>query len=249
VTGAETARGARSFLITAPAPPVPRLTSASPSSAPRGATVDVTLTGASTAFVAGTSRASVSGTGVHVLSTTVNDPPTSVTAKLRIAGDAPLGFRDVKVTTGAVSAALLDGFEITPAAQAPAATPTAAPLPVPAPACVDRTPPTASFSSLKANKQRLRIGGRATDAGCAGAVVRVELAIARKAGSKCRFVGANGKLTRARRCSQPVFLKAAGTAAWSLSVKLPRGAYTVQLRARDRAGNVQRAVSRRVKAR
>ena len=193
-TGAETARGARRFLIAAPAPPVPRLTGASPSSAARGATVEVRLTGAGTAFAAGTSTASVSGTGVQVLSTTV-ESQTSVRARVRIASDAPLGFRDMKVTTGAVSAVLLDGFEITPVPQPPAATPTAAPVPVPAPACVDRTAPTASFSSLKAKKQRLLIRGRATDAGCAGAVVRVELAIARKAGSKCRFVAANGKLT------------------------------------------------------
>ncbi len=250
-TGGELASAANRFLITAPAPPVPRLTGASPASGARGATVDVQLTGAGTGFAAGRSSATISGTGVQVLSTTV-ESATSVRAKLRIAGDAPLGFRDLRVATGTAGAVLLDGFEITPApppVPAPAPAPTVAPAPTPVAACVDRTPPVASFSSLKASKRKLRIRGRASDGGCGGAVARVELAISRKAGSKCRFASANGKLTRARRCSQAVFLKAAGTAAWSLSLKLPRGSYTVQLRARDRAGNLQRAIARRVRAR
>ncbi len=249
-TGGELASAANRFLVTAPAPPVPRLTGASPASGARGATVDVQLTGAGTAFAAGRTSASISGTGVQVLATTV-ESATSVRARLKIAGDAPLGFRDLRVATGPVGAVLLDGFEITPAppaAPTPAATVAPAPT-TPVPACVDRTAPVASFSSLKAAKRRLRIRGRASDGGCGGAVARVELAISRKVGSKCRFASTNGKLTRARRCSQPVFLKAAGTATWSLSLKLPRGSYSVQLRARDRAGNVQRAIGRRVRAR
>ena len=72
--------------------------------------------------------ASVSGTGVQVLSTTVTSP-TAAVARLRIAPDAPLGFRDLKLTTRAEEAALLDGFEITPAGgQAP---PPAPPAPAP----------------------------------------------------------------------------------------------------------------------
>jgi len=246
-TGAETATGAHRFLITPPAPPVARLTGASPRSGARGTTVGVQLTGASTAFAAGISVASVSGTGVEVLSTSVTSP-TSATAQLRIAAGAPLGFRDLKVTTGPVAAVLLDGFEVTPAvppAATPIATPaaTAAPAP-PAPACVDRTPPVARISSARVKRHKLQLRGRASDTGCGGALARVEIAISRKDGKKCRFVGAAGR----RPCAQPVFLRATGTASWSLAVKLPRGSYTVQLRARDRAGNVQRAVTRRVKA-
>jgi hypothetical protein len=54
-------------------------------------------------------------------------------------------------------------------------------------------------------------------------------------------VGANGRLTAARRCSQPVWLKATGTTRWSLTTKraLPRGTYTIRVRALDRAGNRQ----------
>jgi hypothetical protein len=246
-SGAETATGAHRFLVTPPAPQVARLTGASPRSGARGTTVDVQLAGASTAFAGGISVASVSGTGVEVLSTSVTSA-TSATARLRIAAGAPLGFRDLKVTTGPVVAVLLDGFEITPAAQpaaTPVATPSATPAPAPpAPACLDRTPPVARFSSARVKKHRLQLRGRASDAGCGGAVARVEVAISRKAGRKCRFIGAAGK----RSCSKPAFLRAKGTATWSLAVKLPRGSYTLQLRARDRAGNVQRAVTKRVRA-
>jgi hypothetical protein len=254
-TGAEHAGESVSgpFLVTAAPPPVPRLTSASPASGARGATLNVTLTGVSTAFATGRSVASISGAGVQVLSTTFKSP-TEVVAALRIAADAPLGFRDLKVTTGGATATLLDGFEVRPAAipatPTPVATAAATPTPPPA-ACTDRTAPAAFFTSVRSKKRKLQLRGRASDAGCGGAVARVEVAISRKAGSKCRFLGANGKLTSARRCTQPVFLKATGTTSWSLATKRPlaRGAYTVQVRARDRAGNLQRAVSKRVTAR
>ena len=77
-------------------------------------------------------------------------------------------------------------------------------------------------------------------------VARVEVAISRKAGKKkCRFVQANGKLTKARSCKKPVFVRAKGTNRWSLSLKrkLPRGKYTIQVRARDAAGNRQSKTS------
>jgi hypothetical protein len=242
-TGGELAARAHGFLVSATTPPVARLTGASPSSGARGTTVDVQLTGALTAFADGSSTASISGTGVDVLSTSVTST-TSARVQLRIAAGAPLGFRDLKVTTGAQSAVLLDGFEITPAAP-PAVTPvptvvTASP---PAP-CTDRTAPVARISSARVKKRKLQLRGRASDAGCGGGVARVEVAISRKAGKKCRFIGAAGS----RSCAKPVFLKAKGTTSWSLTVKLPRGGYTVQVRARDRAGNLQRAITKRVKA-
>jgi hypothetical protein len=240
-TGAEIATRAHSFLIAAPAPPVARLTGASPASGMRGTTVDVQLTGASTAFAAGISTGSISGTGVDVLSTSVTSA-TSARVRLRIAAGAPLGFRDLKVTTGTQAAVLLAGFEITPA-PAPIVTPAATVTPAP-PGCTDRTPPAASLSSARVKKHKLSLRGRARDAGCGGAVARVEVAISRKAGKKCRFVGASGR----RSCAKPFFLKANGTTTWSLTVKLPPGRYTIQLRARDRASNLQRAITKRVKA-
>jgi hypothetical protein len=240
------------FLVVAPTPAVPRLTSASPGSAARGATVDVTLTGANTAFEDGTSVASVSGAGVRVLSTTVSSP-TSAVARISVAAGAPLGFRDVKVTTDAQDAALLDGFEVKPA---PAATPTPAPGATPAPtppggaspACSDRPAPRATLSKVGAKRRRLKLQGRASDTGCAGRVARVEVAVSRAAGrGRCRFMASGGSLTKARPCSKPVFVKAKGTARWSFAARraLPRGTYTIQVRARDAAGNRQARPAKR----
>jgi hypothetical protein len=261
-TGAEIARETVTgpFLVTAAPPAIPRLTSATPSSGVRGSTVDVVLTGADTAFASGTSLASVSGAGVQVLATTVSSP-TAVVARLRIAGDAPLGFRDLKVTTAAQNAALLDGFEVravpgatasTPAPAAGAASSSAAPS-----TCSDRSRPSAALlkgkQGARAKRGRLSLHGRASDRGCVaaisvtGRVARVEVAISRKAGKRCRFVAASGKLTSARSCSKPVWLKAKGTTQWSLTTKraLPHGAYTIQVRARDAAGNRQAKAVRR----
>jgi Quinohemoprotein amine dehydrogenase, alpha subunit domain III len=256
------------FLVTAAPPAVPRLTAASPRSGARGSTVDVGLTGADTAFEAGTSIASVSGAGVQVLSTTVSGPASAV-AHLKIAAGAPLGFRDLKVTTGAEDAALLDGFEVTPAA-ASAPTPTPAgpgpappgggPVPTRPPGvCSDRARPAASFlkgrQGVRAQRRRLRLRGRASDNGCVatisvlGRVARVEVAISRTASRRrCRFVTGAGRLTGARRCSKPVFLKAKGTTRWTLSTKrrLPPGTYTIQVRARDAAGNRQTKPAKRI---
>lgn len=180
-TGAELAREnvPGPFLVTAATPAIPRLTGASPSSGARGSTVDVVLSGADTAFESGTSLATVIGTGVQVLPTTVSSP-TSVVARLKIAGDAPLGFRDLKVTTAAQHAALLDGFEVTPAV--PVVT---APTPVaggasgsgPSSTCSDRSRPSASL--LKAGRACARRG-----AGCAYAAARGTRAAWRRSPSR-----------------------------------------------------------------
>lgn len=112
------------FLVIAEAPDIPTLVSASPASAAQGATITVTVVGEHTSFVDGVSVASVSGDGVTVLTTDVTSP-TSATAQVQVAADASLGFRDLTVTTGSESAALLDGFEIV--------VPTAPPPPPPPP--------------------------------------------------------------------------------------------------------------------
>jgi hypothetical protein len=248
VGGAAPAR----FLVGPPTPPIARLTGASPAAGVRGTTIDVTLTGADTTFAPGSSIASVSGTGVDVLSTTVQSQ--TAVARLRIAPDARLGFRDLKVTTGVEDAALLDGFEVT----APVAQQGGGGGGGPGPStCSDTARPQASFlagrKGAAAKKRKLNLHGRASDAGCvatisvAGRVARVEVAISRKAGTKCRFVAAGGKLGKARICSRRVFLKAKGTTKWSLSLKrkLPRGGYTVLVRARDAAGNLQSRAAKR----
>jgi hypothetical protein len=187
--------------------------------------------------------------------------PTSVAARLKIADDAPLGFRDLKVTTAAQNAALLDGFEVRPVASgatAPTQVAGGASSSGPSSTCSDRARPSASLlkgkRGVSAKHGRLGLHGRASDRGCVaaisvrGAVARVEVAISRTAGKrKCRFVAASGKLTSARSCSKPVWLKAKGTTTWSLSTKrrLPRGTYTIQVRARDAAGNRQARAAKR----
>ncbi len=130
--------------------------------------------------------------------------------RLEIAAGAPLGFRDLEVTTGAEHAALLDGFEVTPA-PAVQPTPTASPASDggtpggaagPPSTCADRAAPRATIARARAQRRRLHLRGRASDAGCAaaisvaGRVARVEVAIARAAGRrKCRFVARGGRLT------------------------------------------------------
>jgi hypothetical protein len=226
------------------APPVPRLTGASPRSGARGSTIEIELTGADTAFADGASLALVSGDGVQVLGTRVTSA-TEAFARLKIAPDAPLGLRDLKLRTGGREAVLRDGFGVVPAVQ-PAPTPTASPPPgthLPT-TCVDRARPRASFQRVSVKRGRLTVRGRASDAGCtadisiAGRVARVELAISRKAGKRCRFVAGSGRLGKARKCSRPVWLKAKGSTGWSFAIKLPRGSYIVLVRARDGAGNL-----------
>lgn len=264
-TGAETATESvpGPFLVTAPKPAVPAITRAEPSAGAQGSVVDVTLTGANTAFADGVSIASVTGRGVDVLSSTV-DSPTSMRARLQIAPDAALGVRDIIVATGGESAALPDGFRIVPAPSPPpppVTTPVpGGPRPVVRLSCTDVAAPVARLAKgragVRVKRRRLRLRGTASDAGCAasalttavaGRVRRVEVAISRKAGRRCRWVKANGRLTKRRSCSKPVWLRAKGTTKWSLSVKrrLKRGKYSIRVRARDGAGNRQAKPARR----
>jgi hypothetical protein len=234
-TGGEAAGQTRGFLVTAATPSSPRLTAASPRSGVRGATVDIALTGADTAFAGGASVASVTGTGVSVLSTTVRSP-TSIVARLQISPTAPVGLRDLRVATGTQNAVLARGFEVKALTTS----------------CTDDVAPASSLlkgkKGARAKKRKLVLHGRAHDDGCAaGKVARVDVAISRKAGSKCRFVTRSGKLTSARKCTRRVFVKARGTTSWSLTSKrkLPKGSYTVLVRARDAAGNAQSRLTKR----
>jgi YVTN family beta-propeller protein len=78
----------------------PTISSCTPGSARRGDTVEVHMTGAYTNFLGGTLRATFSGSGITVNSTTVTDT-THATANITVAADAKLGARDVNVITGA----------------------------------------------------------------------------------------------------------------------------------------------------
>ncbi len=104
-------------------------------------------------------------------------------------------------------------------------------------------------SSLRAGRILLR--GTARDRGCsataatrrrAGSVSKISVAVARRAGTRCRFLSTRGTLGRARSCARPVFLKAKGTKSWRLDLKgrFAAGSYRISVRARDGAGNRER---------
>jgi hypothetical protein len=114
-----------------------------------------------------------------------------------------------------------------------------------------------SRGALKATRARLRVIGRASDLECVGQalhgrVARVDVAVSARVGKRCRFLLKSGRLSGARSCSKPVYLKAklgrarSGKVPWSLRRKtaLPVGAYTARARARDSRGNVEKRVRR-----
>ena len=244
-TGGESAGGG-SLLVAPATPAVARLVSVSPGTGARGATLAVALTGADTAF--GAHSVANFGDGIAVERLDVGSP-TAAVARVHVAPGAALGLRDVIVTTGGEAAARLDGFTVTRAPPPP---------PPPGPpggssggggagppaTCADASPPTAKLSKATAKRRKLRLRGRASDPGCSS-LARVDVAISRKAGRRCRFVTSAGRLTKARKCKKRVFLRAKGTATWTLRVKrkLPRGRYTIAVRATDRAGNRQKRLA------
>ena len=100
------------FFVSADVPDAPRLITVTPPSGAAGAILTLAIEGVNTAFADGASVLSFSSTGIDVLSTTVTSPST-LTAEIEIVGDAPVGSRDVRVTTGAEVAVLLGGFFVT----------------------------------------------------------------------------------------------------------------------------------------
>lgn len=97
----------------------------------------------------------------------------------------------------------------------------------------------------------MNIFGSARDAGCAtdGRVARVQVAVARRVRGGCRFLKRNGKFSARKRCAKPHFL--AAKTGYSLRSKsspfrlkrtrlnLPKGRYTVTVRAMDATRNVE----------
>lgn len=104
-------------LVLLQAPPVcadaPSIIQCYPTTGTRGAaSVNVEFLGSGTSFVDGVSTATFSGAGITVNSTTVLKAYQAV-ANITIAADAPAGYRDVNVITGAETPiALGDGFRV-----------------------------------------------------------------------------------------------------------------------------------------
>ena len=75
---------------------------------------------------------------------------------------------------------------------------------------------------------------------------RVEVALALRAGRRCRFLAANGRLGRATGCGRRRFLRARGGARWLFvrRRRFPAGRYVVYVRAIDASGNVEVTVTR-----
>jgi hypothetical protein len=121
--------------------------------------------------------------------------------------------------------------------------------------CIDTYTPRSRFrgasrrdshhSPVRASRRGIRLRGRAEDPDChgkPGRVKRVEVAIARRAGKRCSFLGTNGRFGKATKCSAPRGFRAVhGTKAWRYSkkVRLRRGRYIAYSRATDPAGNVE----------
>jgi hypothetical protein len=86
--------------------------------------------------------------------------------------------------------------------------------------------------------------------GCAGArgrLRRVEVAVARRVGHRCRFLRRNGRFGRAASCGRRTFLPARGTSRWRLERRrrFPAGRYVAYVRGIDRSGNVETRITRR----
>lgn len=109
-SGAEVARESLTgpFFTAAAPPALPRILSVAPSTRHANTTATLTIGAENTSFNA-SSIVGFSGAGINVLEITPTSP-TTLTTTIQIALDAPLGFRDVRVTTGAQVAAVLGGF-------------------------------------------------------------------------------------------------------------------------------------------
>lgn len=131
--------------------------------------------------------------------------------------------------------------------------------------CVDTFPPRSRIGlrpglgrsgaphGSHASRDRIELRGRAHDPACHGRVrgVRaVEVAIAKRAGERCRFVQDDGELGHRDACEARDFLEASGRRRWRLAVDgpFPPGRYVSFSRSSDRAGNVEAPLGKRNRA-
>ena len=110
-------------------------------------------------------------------------------------------------------------------------------------------------------RKQLYVKGRSADRGCrelsaaqARNAIAVGVSLSKRSGKRCRYVGTDGRLTRPRKCSRAIKLRAKGRynlktrkLEWTLKkkVKIPRGRYRLRATATDQSGNLERRVSRK----
>jgi hypothetical protein len=178
----------------------------------------------------------------------LSSAPESYTLTCETAGGEVKETRTVTIARGETQAIDLA------CGQAAGPTPTPAPPSTPGQLlCADRRAPVSSPTrgTLRIARSRVLVRGRAADHGCKasgslgarrGRLARVLVAVARRDGRLCRFMRANGKLSKRRSCTKALALPAQGLSRWKLKVKgsLPRGLYLVWSQSVDISGNTER---------
>jgi hypothetical protein len=131
----------------------------------------------------------------------------------------------------------------TDCATPPAAPPANAPPPSTA-ACAGRSVPTVHPRRVIRRAGRVVVRGRAVPGACGGRIAHVDVALARVAGRRCRFVATGGALGAPRPCrfTRAPVLRARGGASWTLRSRrrLPAGRYRAFVRATDAFGNTSK---------
>jgi dipeptidyl aminopeptidase/acylaminoacyl peptidase len=76
---------------------------------------------------------------------------------------------------------------------------------------------------------------------------RVDAAVGKRSGGRCRFLGKKGRLGARRRCRTPKYVRFKGDDNWrKLTAELPKGTYEVRFRATDDKGHTTKHPKRRI---
>jgi dienelactone hydrolase len=164
--------------------------------------------------------------------------------KLELLGqDSPYG----RASNGSFSIKVSDLRLVLPVHEVPGApgTPPVVVHPPGTKRCIARPTSRINKRRLRVTRRRILISGTASEKPCRSAkaaarrkervhTVWVSLSVSARH-HRCRFLRANGRLTKARSCLRPVELRARGTRHWHLSrrQRVPRGRYSVRSDAVD----------------
>ena len=122
---------------------------------------------------------------------------------------------------------------------------------------VDRIPPSSTFNrkKVRASRKRVAFAGTSADVAPEGLVPRVakvRISIGRRVGSRCRFLGPDGKFGAPRTCHATSYLTAkfktpGRKVSWTIAVKarFPKGRYLAWARGLDANGNIEKKQNKR----